>query len=209
MSAWQTCPSLEDLDLLHRAEVNLVSVRRTLPAWLDASLTTWARGAPAKFDQILRTDRYDLSGATHGLPEATRLWLTSDVAVLLGRFAHFAGASRLRVSFSAVRSDQCRRFHMDDVRYRLVTTYAGPGTEWVPEHALCREALEHPADCPCDANQAIVRNASAVRHAGPGEIVVMKGALHPHGLGAVHRSPPIEATGQLRVVLIASTVEGS
>jgi hypothetical protein len=37
----------------------------------------------------------------------------------------------------------------------------------------------------------------------------MKGALHPNHRGAVHCSPPIEGTGRVRVVLIASTVDGS
>jgi len=43
----------------------------------------------------------------------------------------------------------------------------------------------------------------------PGEVIVMKGALHPNHRGAVHRSPPIEGTGRVRVVLIASTVDRS
>lgn len=43
----------------------------------------------------------------------------------------------------------------------------------------------------------------------PGEVIVGKGALHPDHWGAVHRSPPIEATGRVRAVLIASTVDGS
>ena len=130
-----------------------------------------------------------------------------DVAVLISRLAHLADARRLRVSLGAVRTDQCRKFHVDYVRYRLVTTYVGPGTEWVPDSAVRREALDHPPDCPCDANKEIVKDASAIRHAVPGEVVVMKGALHPNSLGAVHRSPPIEGTGRVRVVLIASTVD--
>lgn len=50
---------------------------------------------------------------------------------------------------------------------------------------------------------------STPRHAVPGDVIVMKGALHPGHRGAVHRSPPIEGTGRIRVVPIASTVEGS
>ncbi len=203
----QTCPSLDNLHLLRPVEVNLISLERALPRWLSAPLATWARGAPPKFDRILRAPRYDVDRAIRGLPDAARCWLADDIATLLDRFARFTKASRLRVSFGAVSSDQCKKFHMDYVNYRLVTTYTGPGTEWVPEHAVCRQALKRPADCPSEANRAIVRHVSAIRRAGPGDVLVMKGTLHPHGLGAVHRSPPVEATGQLRVVLTASTVE--
>lgn len=200
---------VEASERLARNEVNLVSWHRELPLGLDAQLVEWAKRFPAQFDEVVCMPNYDLSAATRGLAEPARGWLTMDVAILLARLAHLADARRLRVSFGAVRTDQCRKFHVDYVRYRLVATYVGPGTEWVPDEAVRREALDHPPDCPCDANKEIVREASAIRHAVPGEVIVMKGARHPNHPGAVHRSPPIEGTGRVRVVLIASTVDGS
>ncbi|MFM7295682.1 MAG: DUF1826 domain-containing protein [Planctomycetota bacterium] len=200
---------VEASERLAQGEVNLVSWHRELPVGLDAQLVEWARRFPAQFDEIVAMPNYDLSAATHGLAEPARTWLTVELAVLIARLAHLADARRLRVSLGAVRTDQCRKFHVDYVRYRLVTTYVGPGTEWVPDAAVRREALDHPPDCPCDANKEIVKDASAIRHAVPGEVVVMKGALHPNHRGAVHRSPPIEGTGRVRVVLIASTVDSS
>lgn len=200
---------VEASERLARGEGNLVSWHRELPSGLDAHLVEWAKRFPAHFDELVSMPNYDLSAATRGLAEPAREWLTMDVATLIARLALLADARSLRVWFGAVRTDQCRKFHVDFVRYRLVTTYVGPGTEWVPDEAVRREALEHPQDCPCDANNEIVRDLSAVRHAVPGEVIVMKGALHPGHLGAVHRSPPIEGTGQVRVVLIASTVDRS
>jgi hypothetical protein len=199
---------VEASERLAQGEVNLVSWHRELPVGLDAQLVEWAKRFPAEFDESVSMPNYDLSAATRGLAEPARTWLTMDIAILLARLAHLADARRLRVSFGAVRTDQCRKFHVDYVRYRLVTTYVGPGTEWVPDEAVRREALDHPPDCPCDANKEIVREASAIRHAVPGEVIVMKGARHPNHRGAVHRSPPIEGTGRVRVVLIASTVDG-
>ena len=200
---------VEASERLARGEVTLVSWHRGLPSGLDAQLVEWAKRFSAQFDEIVCMPNYDLSAATRGLAEPARAWLTMDVAVLIARLAHLADARRLRVSFGAVRTGQCRKFHVDYVRYRLVTTYVGPGTEWVPDEAVRREALDHPLDCPCDANTEIVRESSVIRHALPGEVIVMKGALHPDHRGAVHRSPPIEGTGRVRVVLIASTVDGS
>jgi hypothetical protein len=200
---------MEASERLARGEVNLASWHRELPSGLDAQLLEWAKRFPAQFDQIVCMPSYDLSAATRGLAEPARAWITRDVAMLIARLAHLAEARRLRVSFGAVRTDQCRKFHVDYLRYRLVTTYVGPGTEWVPDEAVRREVLDHPADCPCDANQEIVRESSAIRHAVPGEVIVMRGALPARHRGAVHRSPPIEGTGRVRVVLIASTVDGS
>jgi len=200
-------PEALALRRLARDGVDLVSWPRSLPPGLGAHLAAWARGEPRYFDEIVSPRAYDLSPATEGIAEAARAWITADVAMLVARLAQVADARRVRVSFGVVRTDQCRKFHVDFVRYRLVTTYVGPGTEWLPESAVSREALQHPADCPCDANREIVRDAAAVRHAGVGEVILMKGALHPGSPGAVHRSPPIEASGRSRVVLIASTAE--
>lgn len=208
-ACWRAGADVRVLQHLDQEEVSLVSWRRELPSGLDDQLAEWARRFPAAFDEILSMPNYDLSTATHGLAEPARAWLTIDIAVLLARLAGRADARRLRVSFGAVRADQCRKFHVDYVRYRLVTTYVGPGTEWVPDDAVSRDALNHPVDCPCDANKEIVRRASAVRHAHAGEVLVMKGARHERGGGVVHRSPPIEGTGRVRVVLIASTVGNS
>lgn len=177
-----------------------------MPHDLEAPLEQWARRGRPHFDRIVSVPPSDLSGATLGLAEPSRSWLASDLAALLALLAEVSGARRVRVSFGAVRTDQCPKFHMDYVAYRLVTTYLGPGTEWVPEHAVDRAALDHPNDCPCDANKNIVPDLGLVRHAEVGEVLLMKGALHSNGRGAVHRSPSIEGTGRVRVVLAASPV---
>ncbi|NJM90868.1 MAG: DUF1826 domain-containing protein [Myxococcales bacterium] len=201
--------AMDATDRLAHGEVNLVSWYRELPCGLDAQLLEWAERSPAQFDEVVDMPTYDLSAATRGLAEPARLWLTADVAVLVARLAHLSDARRLRVSLGVVRNDQCRKFHVDYVRYRLVTTYVGPGTEWVADEAVRRGELDHPLRGSYDANREIVRDASAIRHAVPGEVILMKGALHPSRRGAVHRSPPIEGTGQVRVVLTVSTVGGS
>lgn len=197
--------AMEAIARFLRTDANLVSWRRELPSGLDVQLEEWARRSSAHFDEIITLRRYDLTQATEGLPAPARDWLTRDIRGLLARLAKLAGARRLRVFFGAIRTNQCSKFHTDFVRYRLITTYVGPGTELVPDHAVDRAALEHPADCPCDANTAIVRDAAAVRHAVPGEVLLMRGEI-PDGRGAVHRSPSIQGTGRVRVVLIANTV---
>lgn len=208
-ASWPAEPLLRVEDSLRRDDVSLVSWHRPLPGGLDAQLVAWAGGFPARFDEIVETSRPALAAATDGLVASARAWMDADLAHLVARLARLADARRVRVSFGAIRTDQCRKFHVDHLRYRLVTTYVGPGTEWVPDAAVRREALHHPPDCPCDANKEIVRDESAVQHAEPGEVLVMRGARHHHLHGAVHRSPPIEGTGRVRVVLIVSTVDGS
>jgi hypothetical protein len=188
------------------SEISLVSFQRALPAGIDETLAEWTRHHPATFDKVVNLASYNLKAATQGLPEWLSSWLTLDIAMLSARLSHLANSPRLRICFGAIRNDQCRKFHTDYLRYRLISTYTGPGTEWLPEEAVSREALKLRVACPQEANQKIVSDPSAVRRATPGEVIVMRGSMHPSGKGVVHRSPPIEATGQVRVVLVISTV---
>ncbi len=198
---------VEAFEQLHHEQRDLVSWSRQLPVGLGAELEAWVQQGLPRFDEIIDVAHPDLSPATKGIAEPFRTWLTTDITALSTQLAHMLDASRLRVSFGPILTDQCRKFHADYLRYRLMTTYVGPGTQWVPEHAVCRDALMHPPGCPCDANKEIVRDPNAIQQAAAGEVVLAKGSLHPDGGGAVHRSPPIEDKGLVRVVLIVSTVD--
>jgi len=202
--SWRIAPPAV-LELLTKPSVNIVCWQRSIPGDPEDPLVAWAARARATFHAVVSAGSYNLSLAVDGIEEPVRSWLMTDIAVLLARFSCLVAASRFRFSFGAVHDNQCRKFHVDHHRFRLVTTYAGPGTEWVPNEAVRWEALNHPADCPCDANLEIVRDAAAVRRATAGDVLIMKGVGHAVP-GAVHRSPPIEGTRRSRVVLIASTV---
>jgi hypothetical protein len=156
-----------------------------------------------------------LGGAVEELvtaaPGETRAWLRQDISRLLCRVCVLAEVAEARVFFGVIRDDQCRKFHVDAVRLRLVTTYVGPGTEWVPSEAVDRDALARAIPHPAQANTAIVRDPREVRRASPGDVLALKGSRHPDAAsgGAVHRSPPIEHdAGALRVALVL-TVGGA
>ena len=53
----------------------------------------------------------------------------------------------------------CSRYHVDNVPKRLLVTYAGRGTEWIPDIAADRTAFESG-----EPNEHIVKDKSALRH---------------------------------------------
>jgi hypothetical protein len=193
---------------ISEASLNLVLWRRSVPAELTRVLAAWAWRAP-HFERDIDARSYDLGAALVGLDDPmARGWLAADLAHLIGILAACSQAERLRVFFGIVRGDQCRKFHIDYLRFRLVTTYLGPGTEWLPDEAVDRAVLDHPPECPCDANRKLVRAPHRARRARAGDVLLSKGV---HAVGRarafVHRSPPLEGTGAMRLVLIASSGE--
>ncbi len=179
--------------------------RRRLAPDLTRALEQWAERASLHVDTMV--------GGGHPLctsvPELATLpssaWMAADITQLLARFQALAGAGDVRLTLAIQRTDACRKFHADFVRLRLITTYLGPGTEWVPTHAVRREVLATPPACPREANRKIVRDGRAIRHAQAGDVLLLKGERYEGDLGAVHRSPPIVERGLVRVVLTLST----
>ncbi|MEZ5898552.1 MAG: DUF1826 domain-containing protein [Hyphomicrobiaceae bacterium] len=114
--------------------------------------------------------------------------LATDIESLICRFAEATGINEVEVRLEAIRDDACRLFHADRMRARLVTTYRGPGTEWVT---------------PADADNALKNpeGFSGTVHPMPRFAVgLFPGSLAPQG-PLVHRSPRIRETGEFRLFL--------
>ena len=74
----------------------------------------------------------------------------------------------------------CSRYHVDNVPKRLLVTYAGRGTEWIPDMAADRTAFESG-----EPNEHIVKDTSALRHIRQWDVAVFRGFRE----GILHRTP--------------------
>ncbi len=128
--------------------------------------------------------------------------LLHDIALLLEGFATTSMVKDLRLSLSAVNTNMCRRFHTDVNDMRLLCTYVGPGTLWLPNDAVNEQAIRSH-----DPHLPIERSPEDVQQVGTGHVAILKGALYPGDRVAacVHRSPTIEETGQQRLLLRIDT----
>jgi hypothetical protein len=74
----------------------------------------------------------------------------------------------------------CKRYHVDMVPYRLLVTYAGQGTELLPNKAADRKAF---IEGKC--NEKIIKDKSALRFIGKWNIALFRGGKK----GILHRTP--------------------
>lgn len=118
-----------------------------------------------------------------------------DLLDMLALARSLSQGDELRVRLESVCSSGCRLFHTDLVALRLITTYRGPGTEWLPAAAV--DAL-----APSRQDNRHVLDPSAVRRLNTGDVAMMKGERYPGhaGPGLMHRSPSA-GPDQPRVVL--------
>ncbi|MEO0389376.1 MAG: DUF1826 domain-containing protein [Pseudomonadota bacterium] len=174
-----------------------------------SAATLWPRSIPAQMQSWL--DTLDAARLPHGrvvipahavrgqiaqfcdaagLPKsAGRTWLETDIADVAQRFAALMNTRLLRMRLDVVTTNACRKFHVDAITGRLVCTYRGTGTQYGTS----------------DGSQ----DPATVFTAQTGAPILLRGTkwpAHP-AAGLLHRSPPIEGTGEARLVLVLDPVD--
>jgi hypothetical protein len=124
-------------------------------------------------------------------------WFAEDVSRQAALFVEIAGVETVSLRLDVLADDACRKFHVDEVRLRLLTTYRGPGTEWLSPRML---ALLKP-------NEPLP--AESVNRLAPGDLAILRGgkSAKPDEPGLLHRSPPIAGTGVVRLLLAINEAE--
>lgn len=116
----------------------------------------------------------------------------ADVSWLVSAFACLLGARRIGVRLRLLDKAMCPRFHVDHVPVRLITTYAGVGSQWLREGVMDRRRLSQPDAEPTER----------IEHIHCGEVALLKGTKwhgnEHHGL--IHRSPALKAN-ERRLIL--------
>lgn len=124
-----------------------------------------------------------------GTPDCTeRALLIDDTAALAHIFAELMQAEYLQLRLDVIATNACRKFHIDAVTARLVCTYRGTGTQY----GVPTEGAE----------------PSHISTVPTGSPILLRGTLWPErpSTGLLHRSPPIEGTGETRLVLVLDPV---
>ncbi|MEL7257488.1 MAG: DUF1826 domain-containing protein [Pseudomonadota bacterium] len=118
-----------------------------------------------------------------------RNWLKKDIVSLADMFSDLMSARFLRLRLDVVRTNACRKFHIDAIKARLVCTYRGTGTQY---------------GVSSDGHDP--KRVFTVQTGAP---ILLRGTLWPAQppSGLLHRSPPIEGTGETRLVLVLDPVD--
>lgn len=174
----------------------------------DCNLAIWQRPSFADFAPLLESDPQDLrfvsdeaavrgavlaglrSGGFGG-PPALHNVLAEDIAALARLYCAAMDLARFELRLEVVRTDSCRKFHADYVTARLITTYAGEGTDWLDEADALRVAAGMPPE--------------RINRLAAFDVGLFKGRLATDR-PAIHRSPPIADTGAVRLLLVLNPV---
>ena len=167
---------------------NIEAASEEISLFLQQDFQLKMSGPPDELIKYLKT-----TFKNRGLPQG---YVLEDIVNLLDSFQEITQANSFRILFSIIQTDMCRRFHTDFNRLRLLCTYAGPATYWLPE-----EGADSFAHYSGEGNEDIVKNPDLIQQANTGDVLILKGAVYPDAHAVIHRSPSIKNTGTKRLLL--------
>ncbi|MCQ3830286.1 DUF1826 domain-containing protein [Microbulbifer elongatus] len=128
--------------------------------------------------------------------------LCADIELLADMFTCLFDLNAIGIRLSVLSDTMCPRFHVDRVPCRLITTYSGVATEWLPHDQLDRSKLGAGSGGLSDAESGLYPSTQSIQSMAAGEVALLKGELWAgnEGAGLVHRSPAV-APGSQRLIL--------
>ncbi len=142
-------------------------------------------------------DASDLTGSiARSLPGDDFAPLREDLALLAEMMACLFGTTGVGLRVTALEKPMCPRFHVDRIPVRMLCTYGGPGSQWLPAPSVPAGLLVPGVD------QEGRYAADSVQQLQAGQVALFKGDTwrdNP-GSGVVHRSPPV-SPGQQRLLV--------
>ena len=118
-----------------------------------------------------------------GWPDA----LIQDIAYLVDMYTCLFNAQSAGLRLRTLNEAMCPRFHFDRVPCRLITTYYGTGTQWLPQTGNDQQ--------------------NSIQTLNSGDVALLKGAAWPANEdGAIiHRSPQVKP-GEKRLLLTLDAI---
>ena len=109
-------------------------------------------------------------------------WI-KDMSCVTKIFANIIKETKVCFSLETLRG--CRRYHIDNVPMRLLVTYYGKGTEWLPPSA-CNYLAYYNGE----KNEKIIKDKSKKKFLNSWDIAIFKGKKFIDGdRGILHRTP--------------------
>lgn len=132
----------------------------------------------------------------------------THVAVLVDMFCTLFELERAGLRLNFVDTAMCPKFHVDHVPCRLITTFSGIATEWLPHDRVDRSRLGAASAGMPDESAGIMQSATDIQHLNTGDVALAKGEgwFDNENGGLVHRSPAPLA-GEHRLVMTLDFID--
>jgi hypothetical protein len=187
---------------IYLEQSNMVIWKRELSETLKNSVDAFIKSNPNFQASMTVTPQTVLSSLSESLGDSAQLELRENVAQLVEMFCYLFELKRAGLRLTVLNRAMCPKFHIDRIPCRLVTTYQGIATEWLPHQAVDRQKLGLGSNGKLDSESGLYKTANDIQQLNCGEVALLKGELWEgnENAGLVHRSPALPA-GESRLLL--------
>ena len=188
---------------IYLEQINIVVWQRRLSDMLQADVTRFLVSNPSFQISITVTPQNVLSRIRKFLGETSQLDLSKNISQLVGMFCCLFEIESVGLRLAVLDHPMCPKFHVDRVPCRLVTTYHGVATEWLPHHKVNRAKLYGKGDRASDNQVGLYKSQNDIQQLCQGDVALLKGEIWDgnDNAGLVHRSPSLDGDQQLRLLL--------
>lgn len=130
--------------------------------------------------------------------------ISKDVANLVDMFCTLFDLKQVGLRLAVLDRAMCPRFHVDRVPCRLLTTYLGVATEWLPHHNADRSRLGIGNQGKPDEESGIMNSDKDIKYLNQGDVALLKGEAWEgnEGSGLIHRSPTLDSNSRRLLLTI-------
>ena len=187
---------------VYQEETNIVIWQRQLSPALQNSVNAFLQSQPDFQASMTVTPQTVLSSIAEVMGGDGQSELSENIAELVDIFCCLFDLRRTGLRLTALNRAMCPKCHVDRVPCRLVTTYQGAATEWLPHKSVNREKLGMGSQGKPDSESGLYQNQQEIQKLGCGDVALLKGELWEgnENAGLVHRSPAV-SVNQHRLLL--------
>lgn len=187
---------------LYLEETNIAIWQRHLSQTLKQSVDAFIQSNPTFQLSMTVAPETVLSSVGESLGDSSQVELCENIAELTSMFCCLFELKRVGLRLTVLDRAMCPKFHVDKVPCRLITTFQGTATEWLPHNTVNREKLGIGSHGQPDDLSGLYQNPDDIQQLGCGDVGLLKGELWAgnENAGLVHRSPAL-ATGERRLLL--------
>jgi len=188
---------------IFKKQVDMAIWERTLDASLSKAASYFLASNPQAEFELSVSSKNAWTRISNALGQTASSEFVEDITELVDRFCDLLKLSKTRLRLTALDRAMCPRFHVDMLTCRLVTTYHGVATEWLPQTLVDRTKLGPRSSGKSDLEAGLFANESDIQSLTCGDVALLKGELWEGNAdaGLVHRSPAVPAGSRLLLTL--------
>ncbi|MEZ9478247.1 DUF1826 domain-containing protein [Vibrio splendidus] len=187
---------------IYQSDINIAVWQRQFNEDLTMAISEFIASNPSFSKSVSVSPENALDKLEFATDGTASKALLENMAELVDMFCCLFDLEEVGLRLAVLNKAMCPRFHFDQVPCRLVTTYHGVATQWLPNESVDRSKLGRGSNGQPDSVSGLYNDESDIQRMTSGDVALLKGERWSgnEDRGLVHRSP-VTSPNETRLLL--------